>query len=181
MQRMISVVTKRRSVVGIVGLGIIAGLFHPKFYATVPGSVEDAETKLLSTHVVRHPYETFFVPLSSGTRIHTLKVLPTQPTKDKPPLVLVHGWGAGLALWGKNIDELSDHFSVYAIDLLGFGRSDRPSFPRASRSTPELAKAFWLDSFHEWKQEIFGNQKIYLLGHSLVSIHIPSWPNVYNC
>jgi pimeloyl-ACP methyl ester carboxylesterase len=45
------------------------------------------------------------------------------------PLVFVHGIGAGSSsfMWRKNFDDLARHFRVYAIDLLGFGFSDKPA------------------------------------------------------
>ena len=45
------------------------------------------------------------------------------------PLVFIHGIGAGSSsfMWRKNFDELAKHFSVYALDLLGFGFSDKPA------------------------------------------------------
>jgi pimeloyl-ACP methyl ester carboxylesterase len=64
--------------------------------------------------------------LKSGHEINTIVSKPDSP---KPPLVLIHGWcdiflfllkrGSGLALWSKNFDDLSEHYQVYAIDLLG--------------------------------------------------------------
>ena len=46
-----------------------------------------------------------------------------------PPLVFIHGVGAGASsfMWRKNFDELARDFRVYAIDLLGFGFSDKPA------------------------------------------------------
>ena len=46
-----------------------------------------------------------------------------------PPLVFVHGVGAGASsfMWRKNFDALADDFRVYALDLLGFGFSDKPA------------------------------------------------------
>jgi pimeloyl-ACP methyl ester carboxylesterase len=46
-----------------------------------------------------------------------------------PPLVFVHGVGAGASsfMWRKNFDELAKDFRVYAFDLLGFGFSDKPA------------------------------------------------------
>ena len=45
------------------------------------------------------------------------------------PLVLVHGIGAGSSsfMWRKNFDVLARDFTVYAIDLLGFGFSEKPA------------------------------------------------------
>ena len=46
-----------------------------------------------------------------------------------PPLVFIHGVGAGSSsfMWRKNFDVLARDFRVYAVDLLGFGFSDKPS------------------------------------------------------
>ncbi len=50
------------------------------------------------------------------------------------PLVFIHGVGAGTSsfMWRKNFDDLANDFHVYALDLLGFGFSDKP--PTASYS-----------------------------------------------
>lgn len=47
---------------------------------------------------------------------------------DGPPLLLLHGLGAGnsMAEWQGNFQELSEHFTVYALDFLGWGASDKP-------------------------------------------------------
>ena len=46
-----------------------------------------------------------------------------------PPLLFVHGIGVGASsfMWRKNFDVLAKNFPVYALDLLGFGLSDKPS------------------------------------------------------
>ncbi|WVZ98574.1 hypothetical protein U9M48_044001 [Paspalum notatum var. saurae] len=44
-----------------------------------------------------------------------------------PPVLLVHGFGASVAHWRRNIGVLSESYTVYAIDLLGFGASDKPT------------------------------------------------------
>ncbi|HZT40891.1 MAG TPA: alpha/beta fold hydrolase [Chthonomonadaceae bacterium] len=48
---------------------------------------------------------------------------------EGPPLVLVHGIGAGNSSyeWRHNLDPLSDHFRVFVLDLPGFGKSARPN------------------------------------------------------
>ena len=44
------------------------------------------------------------------------------------PLIFIHGIGAGTSsfMWRKNFDALARDFRVYALDLLGFGSSDKP-------------------------------------------------------
>ena len=44
------------------------------------------------------------------------------------PLVMMHGMGAGLALFCHNYPSLVNGTTVYAIDLPGFGRSSRVPF-----------------------------------------------------
>ncbi len=46
-----------------------------------------------------------------------------------PSLVFIHGVGAGSSsfMWRKNFDSLARDFRVYAVDMLGFGFSDKPS------------------------------------------------------
>jgi len=45
-----------------------------------------------------------------------------------PPLLFIHGVGAGASsfMWRKNFDDLANDFHVFALDLLGFGLSDKP-------------------------------------------------------
>jgi len=55
-------------------------------------------------------------------------------------------------------------YSVYAIDLLGFGRSSRPA---ADFSATDVAAVehFFVDSFERWRAAA-GLDKFHLLGHS---------------
>jgi pimeloyl-ACP methyl ester carboxylesterase len=43
-----------------------------------------------------------------------------------PPLLLIHGFGASSDHWRKNIPALATAHRVYAIDLVGFGKSVKP-------------------------------------------------------
>jgi pimeloyl-ACP methyl ester carboxylesterase len=69
---------------------------------------------------------------------------------DKPgtPILFVHGIGAGVSsfTWRKNFDELAGSFPVYALDLLGFGLSDKPSsVPYSASLFSELLADFVRD------------------------------------
>ena len=62
-----------------------------------------------------------------------------------PPLVFIHGVSAGSSsfMWRKNFDSLSQHFKVFAFDLLGFGFSDKPgSAPYSADMYVELITDF---------------------------------------
>lgn len=59
------------------------------------------------------------------------------------PLVLVHGFGASIGHWRKNIPFLaSGGYRVFAIDLLGFGGSDKPPLNYTLELWSELLKDF---------------------------------------
>jgi pimeloyl-ACP methyl ester carboxylesterase len=45
------------------------------------------------------------------------------------PVVLVHGVGSSLEDWDHNFAPLAEHHCVYALDLVGNGRSDKPTAP----------------------------------------------------
>lgn len=61
-----------------------------------------------------------------------------------PPLLLVHGVhaGASSAEWRRVIDALAAEHTVYAIDLLGFGRSARPRASYGARLYQALLADF---------------------------------------
>jgi pimeloyl-ACP methyl ester carboxylesterase len=56
------------------------------------------------------------------------------------PVLLVHGIHAGASSneWRHTVPSLAERYTVFALDLIGFGRSDRPSL----RYTPALYQAF---------------------------------------
>ena len=114
---------------------------------------------LIFSKGLRSAIKSYFVPISNGNQIRTLEVNPKVPSKF--PLLLLHGFGAGVALWSMNLDYLSQSHSVYAMDLLGFGRSTRPVFP----SDAVEAEDMFVESIEEWRDKM-GIDKFILLGHS---------------
>ncbi len=66
------------------------------------------------------------------------------------PLVLVHGFGASIGHWRKNIPVLAaGGYRVFAIDLLGFGGSDKPPLNYTLELWQELLKDFWAAHIQE--------------------------------
>lgn len=96
--------------------------------------------------------------MENQQKIWTLKF---NPNASKVPLVMVHGFGGGIGLWAMNIDALAKDRTVYAIDLLGFGRSSRPQLS----GDPEEAEEQFVKSIEQWRHQI-GLEKFILLGHS---------------
>jgi pimeloyl-ACP methyl ester carboxylesterase len=67
-----------------------------------------------------------------GDRIHYFEALPPDGSPGKP-LLLIHGLGSRGEDWAPVIPSLAAAgFHVYAPDLLGFGRSDKPQWPCCS-------------------------------------------------
>jgi len=103
-----------------------------------------------------------YIALSgTASRIWTLS-LNTESCSTKTPLVLLHGMGSGIALWVLNLDYLAHNRPVYAIDVLGFGRSSRVSFS----SDPAEAEQQLVQSIEDWRKAV-GIDRMILLGHSL--------------
>lgn len=102
--------------------------FFQKFERRYPGSY-------VSTGTVRIYYEEF----GSG-----------------PPLLLIHGLSGSGKWWGQNVHFLAQHFHVYVVDLMGFGRSRRQPFVLSEASA---AIAAWINYMHL--------EKVTLMGHSM--------------
>jgi len=73
---------------------------------------------------------------------------------DKPAVLLLHGTGSNSAMWLADIAELSKHFHVFAIDILG----------ECGKST-ESRPAFSQNTYARWLHEI-----IMVLGLDVVSL-----------
>lgn len=73
------------------------------------------------------------------------------------PVVLLHGWGSNISLFGSMTEVLCKKYRVIAMDMPGFGGSDEP-------------KEVWdVDRYTDFVIEFlrdFGFEKITFLGHS---------------
>lgn len=60
------------------------------------------------------------------------------------PLVLIHGFGASIRHWRRNIFVLAEAgYQVFVIDLLGFGQSDKPAIDYRMELWQEMLRDFW--------------------------------------
>lgn len=92
------------------------------------------------------------------------------------PLLLIHGFGASSLHWRKNIPPLAAHHQVYAIDLLGFGGSAKPSPQRVSYTFET-----WATLVLDFCREVIG-QPSRLVGNSIgclvalqAAVFNPAW------
>lgn len=74
------------------------------------------------------------------------------------PVVLIHGFGASVFHWRYNIPELAKKYKVYALDLLGFGWSDKAII--------EYDAMVWRDQVVDFLKEIVKEPAV-LVGNSL--------------
>lgn len=57
-------------------------------------------------------------------------------------VILLHGLGDSLETWIHNIGAIAEHHRVYAIDLVGYGRSDKPSAAYSGKYFAQFVNAF---------------------------------------
>ncbi|KAL5021835.1 hypothetical protein ScPMuIL_000990 [Solemya velum] len=143
-------------------LAVILSWFNPfswlKWTPTSMTKLAQVEYRILQS--LKNVVDSKFVSLpGTSNRIWTICA---NKTIKRTPLVLVHGMGGGVGLWAQNIDELATNRPLYAFDLLGFGRSSRPSFSKK----PQIAEMEFVDSIEAWRKEM-ELEEFVLLGHSL--------------
>ncbi|GMH25189.1 hypothetical protein Nepgr_027032 [Nepenthes gracilis] len=77
---------------------------------------------------------------------------------EGPPVVLIHGFGASAFHWRYNIPALAERYKVYALDLLGFGWSEK--------AIVEYDFMVWKEQVVDFLKEVVKEQAI-LVGNSL--------------
>lgn len=78
-------------------------------------------------------------------------------------MVLLHGHSMSGAFYYRNLDDMvAMGYMVYAVDLLGWGRSDRPVFEGKIESMLE----WYLETLERWRINM-GISDFVLVGHSL--------------
>jgi pimeloyl-ACP methyl ester carboxylesterase len=75
-----------------------------------------------------------------------------------PPVLLVHGWLSSSRIWEQLAGRLAQRFTVYTLDLTGFGESDKPLSGYGVRNGSRLLYAFCAH---------FGLTRTNVVGHDL--------------
>jgi len=146
---------------------------------TSPYELKEAEEKLLQ--FVKTESKGFYVNIGTVNgeecRIWTRKFGPEKSVKV--PLVMIHGMGAGVAMFALNFDSLAQERLVYAIDLPGFARSSRVNFS----SNPAEVEEQYVTCIDQWRRGV-GLEKMNLLGHSfgghLTALYALKYPQHIN-
>lgn len=86
-------------------------------------------------------------------------------------LVMIHGYGAGLGFFYKNLEPITrmSGLRLYALDMLGMGNSSRPPFKIHAKTKEDQvieAENWFIDALEEWRKAR-KIERFTLLGHSL--------------
>ena len=77
------------------------------------------------------------------------------------PLMLLHGFGASIGHWRHNLEVLGDRHTVYALDMLGFGASEK--------APANYSVHLWVEQIYDfWKA--FIRKPVILIGNSIGSL-----------
>jgi pimeloyl-ACP methyl ester carboxylesterase len=80
---------------------------------------------------------------------------------SQPPILLIHGFGASIGHWRQNFGVLSQEHTVYALDLLGFGASEK--------AIATYNVNLWVEQIYEFWQT-FIQEPVILIGNSIGSL-----------
>ncbi len=105
--------------------------------------LEKIENKAIATPLTPDPIPTTYICQGQG----------------QPPILLLHGFDSSLLEFRRLIPLLAPHYQTWAIDLLGFGFTDRPN---SLAITPAAIKTHL---YHTWQTLI--QQPVILVGVSM--------------
>ncbi len=89
-----------------------------------------------------------------------------------PPVILVHGFGASIGHWRKNIPVLVEAgYRVFALDLLGFGASDKPALDYSLDLWEQLLGDFWQEKVEQ--PAVWVGNSIGALMCLMIAVHTP--------
>ncbi|MGC1309842.1 MAG: alpha/beta fold hydrolase [Phormidesmis sp.] len=93
-----------------------------------------------------------------GWRIRYTHLAETLGTQNEAPLLLLHGAGSSLEQWRENLQAFAQERPVYALDLLGFGGSQKVAQALNTDLWVAQVSAFW---------QTYLRRSMILMGHSL--------------
>ena len=114
---------------GLIAGGVVGALVAAnKFIEATVGQLDT----VLTGEERRYPWK-------YGDMFYTVK-----GASNAKPLLLIHDFspGASSYQWRKNVNALAEEFRVYAVDLLGFGLSDRPAIDYTAETYTDLIGDF---------------------------------------
>lgn len=96
-----------------------------------------------------------------GWQVRYTYLRPTRTTSNATPLILLHGFGASIGHWRHNLTVLNQVHPVYALDMLGFGASEKAS--------AKYDVSLWVEQVYDfWRT--FIQEPVVLVGNSIGSL-----------
>eukprot|EP00850_Spirogloea_muscicola_P014431 SM000103S09523 [mRNA] locus=s103:470030:473187:- [translate_table: standard] len=142
--------TRRRLALG----GFAAGLVMCAAAATQEMAKADIELDSRGRSRLAFKSNGYYYWPWRGHQIHYV----SEGQGEGPPIVLVHGFGASAYHWRYNIPELAKKYRVYALDLLGFGWSDK--------AVIDYNPGLWRDQVADFVREVVKEPAV-LVGNSV--------------
>jgi len=147
------------------------------------GKVREAEKRILAL-MSGTSFEALDVPvpLDAGRRCFLEKpkteysirtIIVGKEHRGKLPIVLIHGYMMGAPAFFKLLPLLAAERTVYAIDIIGMGGSERPPFD-ASNITAEEAEDLLTHPFERWAEAMKLSEFV-LAGHSFGGFVASCW------
>ncbi|MEO0409234.1 MAG: alpha/beta fold hydrolase [Cyanobacteria bacterium P01_A01_bin.135] len=93
-----------------------------------------------------------------GWRIRYVYTRPQADCVNQVPLLFIHGFGSSWQQWQRNLAVIGDRHPVYALDLLGFGGSQK--------AATAYRVPLWAEQVIDFWQTFIGRPMV-LVGHSL--------------
>ncbi|MBF2064948.1 MAG: alpha/beta fold hydrolase [Calothrix sp. C42_A2020_038] len=82
-------------------------------------------------------------------------------SSEAVPIILLHGFGASIGHWRQNLEVISQHHTVYALDMLGWGASEK--------APVNYSVSLWAEQVYDfWKA--FIRKPVVIVGNSLGSL-----------
>ncbi len=101
---------------------------------------------------LEYPFETKFV------QVDRYRIAYIDEGRSDKIILFIHGLGSYIPAWRFNISELKNHFRCVALDLPGFGKSDKTIHSGTMEFYSEIVSLF----LHKMKIE-----KVNIVGHSM--------------
>lgn len=165
----------------------VVGVAHSSVPPAASATQQHADPDLddMSAHVHRRPQRTRFfqwVPTDSDqlqsaersllqsirgfftqSMVAGLNTISSVHPSSGQTVVLLHGFGGGVGNWVPNWRILARQYTTYAVDLPGFGRSERP---HVHFKDEHEAIDFMVEKLHAWVVESGVHLPVSLVGHS---------------
>ena len=106
----------------VLAVGVVAGaLWLGRDTSVAFFKTEAAEARYTAAYAaVLAKWPVAYQEITVPTRLGATHVIASGPA-DAPPLVLLHAAMATATVWRPNVEALSEHFRVYAVDIVGQG------------------------------------------------------------